>query len=98
MLAFQIWHCIKRIIYLDQVEFIPGMQAWFKIGKSTNVMYYTNKLKKKKVVWSHHLTKNMSDKIQQSFMLFLNLKIKNGWGLPQLDKSHLQKTYNWHHI
>ena len=31
---------IKRIIHHDQVEFIPGMQVFFNIGKSINVIHH----------------------------------------------------------
>lgn len=30
---------VHRIIYHGQVEFIPDMQAWINIYKSTNVMH-----------------------------------------------------------
>ena len=36
---------IKTIIHHDQVCFIPGMQVWFNIWKSINVIHYINKLK-----------------------------------------------------
>jgi ABC-type uncharacterized transport system ATPase subunit len=32
----------------DQVGFIPGLQGWFNIQKSINVIHYINKLKGKK--------------------------------------------------
>jgi hypothetical protein len=33
------------IIHQYQVGFIPGMQGWFKIQKSINIVHYINKLK-----------------------------------------------------
>ena len=33
------------ITYHDQVEFISGMQGWFNICKSINMIHHINKLK-----------------------------------------------------
>ena len=47
MLANRIRQHIKKLIYHDPVGFIPGMQGFFNIRKSTNVIYHINKLKDK---------------------------------------------------
>ena len=45
ILARRIQQHIKMLICHDQVRFIPGMQGFFNIQKSINVIHHINKVK-----------------------------------------------------
>ena len=47
ILANRIQEHIEKLIHHGQVVFIPGMQGFFNICKSINVIYHINKLKDK---------------------------------------------------
>jgi hypothetical protein len=50
ILTNQIQEHIKMNIHYEQVSFIPGMQGWFNIQKSINIIHYINKLKDKSLM------------------------------------------------
>ena len=49
--------------------FIPGMQGFFKIHKSINVIYHINKLKDKNHIIISTDAEKAFDKIQHPFMI-----------------------------
>ena len=69
MLANRIQRHIKKLLHCEQVGFIPGMQGFFNIWKSINVIHHINKLKIKNHMIILIDAEKAFDKIQHSFMI-----------------------------
>ena len=69
ILASTIQQYIKKLIFHDQVRFIPGMPGFFNIFESSNVIHHINKLKDKNHTMISIDAEKAFDKIYHTFMI-----------------------------
>ena len=90
-IEYRIQQCIKKIIQHNRVVFIPGMQGWYNIHKSINVMHHINKVRDKNHMIILTDEEKAFDKIQHTFLIKTLSKVEIEGTYPNIIKAICDK-------
>jgi hypothetical protein len=89
IMANRIQRYFRKIIHHDQDGFILGMQGWFNIRKSINVIQHINRSKDKKHLIVSIDAEKAFDKIYHHFMIKTSEDTRNRRNVPQYYKGYI---------
>ena len=83
---------LKKIINHDHVGFTPGMQGWYNIHKSINVLHHINKMKDK----NHMITSIDAEKAFDNIQHLFVIKTLSKVGIEGAYLNIIKATYERH--